>query len=337
MNKKVILVKRPDGLPKLNDFEIKIEPISINLSSGEVLVKVLWSSIDPAQRVWISGRRKTHFPSVAIGHEIRAYGIGEVVKSTVGYLKPGTHVYGLLGWQEFCKIDHRRVFKLPNEHPANIYLGVLGLPGLSAYVAVVLLARPNSKDVVVVSSAAGSVGSVACQIAKMRGCFVVGITGSSKKCDWLLTTIKLDGVINYKTQNVQSTLSQICNKGVDVYIDNVGGSISDAVLANINKYSRVVLCGAISGYNLEKNPGIKNYPNVISLSGTMIGFMVNDFRSTFTLALKTLSKWLAEGKIVFKEHVLESLEQAPQGLIWLMEGKNQGKLLIKLNPSNARL
>lgn len=330
MNKKIILAKRPEGMPQLSDFEIRSEPLNDHLNAGEVLVKVEWSSIDPAQRVWISGRKKTHFPSVAIGHEIRAYGYGKVLKSTVSSLKANTYVYGLLGWQEFCKIDHRRVFKLPNEHPPNIYLGVLGLTGLSAYVAVALIARPNSKDVVVISSAAGSVGSVACQIAKMRGCYVVGITGSDHKREWLLNTLKIDGAINYKTQDLNKELAQLCPKGVDVYIDNVGGDVCDSVLNFINKYARVVLCGAISGYNLRKNPGIKNYPIVIAMSATMIGFMVNDFRSTFTLALKTLSKWLAEGKIIYKEHIISSLEQAPAGLIMLLKGENQGKLLINL-------
>lgn len=337
MNKRVILAKRPEGMPQASDFIIKSEPLSLDLASGEVLVKVEWSSIDPAQRIWISGKKKSYFPSVAIGQEIRAYGIGVVIKSTVKSLKLNTYVYGLLGWQHYCKIDHRRVFRLPKEHPPNIYLGVLGLTGLSAYVAVEVLARPRNKEVVVVSSAAGSVGSIACQIAKMKGCVVVGITGTPEKCRWLMDELKIDAAICYKGTNVSKQIRKLCPNGVDVYIDNVGGEICDAVLQNIKKNSRIILCGAISGYNLKHFRPITNYPIAISMSATFIGFMVNDFRHNFTVALKTLSRWLANGKLKYKEHILTSLEQAPEGLSMLLQGLNDGKMLIKLNSPEVKL
>lgn len=337
MNKRVILARRPEGMPQESDFIIKSERLNLNLSSGEVLVKVQWSSIDPAQRIWISGKKKSYFPSVAIGQEIRAYGIGVIIKTTVKSLKLNTYVYGLLGWQEYCTIDHRRVFKLPKEHPPNIYLGVLGLTGLSAYVAVEILARPRSKEVVVVSSAAGSVGSIACQIAKMKGCTVVGISGTPEKCRWLIDELKIDAAICYKGANVSKEISKICPNGVDVYIDNVGGDICDAVLQNIKKNSRVILCGAISGYNQKKFQAITNYPIAISMSATFIGFMVNDFRHNFTEALKTLSRWLANGKLKYKEHILTSLDEAPKGLAMLLQGENKGKMLIRLNSPEVKL
>lgn len=337
MNKKVVLRRRPVGLPEESDFSIVTAPLPKVLSPGEVLVKINWTSIDPAQRVWISGAKKSYFPSVPLNEVIRAYSVGIIVSSTVTLFKPGTYVSGLLGWQEYCVIDHRRVFKLPSEENPHIYLGVLGLTGLSAYVAVVQLARPLGKEVVVVSSAAGSVGSIACQIAKMKGCRVVGICGSDEKCSWLINELKIDSAINYKKGTLSKSISDACPNGIDIYIDNVGGDILDAVLLNIKKYARIVLCGSISGYNMKKSPSLMRYPLVISNSATMIGFIVNDYRHLFVQALKSLSKWISEGKLKYREHILHGLENAPNGLKMLFTGENKGKLIIRVKKEKVRL
>ena len=329
MNKKVILVRRPKGLPVDSDFLIVTEPIPTSLSQGEVLVRVEWTSIDPAQRIWISSY-KGYFPSVPLGEVVRAYSIGVIVTSTVGSFKPGSYVSGLFGWQEYCKIDHRRVFKLPSQQDPHIYLGVLGLTGLSAYVAVVEIARPLGKEVMVISSAAGSVGSVACQLAKMRGCTVIGITGSDEKCEWLLKELRIDAAINYKSENFAQRLEEACPKGIDIFIDSVGGVVLDAVLLNIKKYARIVMCGAISTYCFKKKAPIHYYPLVISNSATMIGFIVNDYKDHFVIALKSLSKWIEEGKIKYREQILHGLENGPRGLAMLFTGENQGKLILDI-------
>lgn len=243
----------------------------------------------------------------------------------------------MFNWQEYCKIDYRRVYKLPSQKNPTIYLGVLGFTGMSAYIALIEIARPLGKEVVVVSSAAGSVGSVACQLAKMKGCKVIGIAGSDEKCEWLEKTLKIDAAINYKTGNLAQKLRTVCPNGVDIYIDNVGGEILDAVLLNIKKYSRIVMCGAISGYNLKKNPPIYYYPFVVSMSASMIGFIFDDYKHVFLVALKSLSKWVDEGKIIYREHILNGLENAPKALSMLFTGENKGKMIIKVFSTSVKL
>lgn len=336
MNKRVILVKRPVGIPVDSDFSIQSEPIPSTLSQGEVLVKVEWTSIDPAQRIWMS-KAKSYFPSIPLGEVVRAYSIGVVVSSSVNSFKPGTYVSGLLNWQEYCKIDHRRVYKLPSQDYPYIYLGVLGFTGLSAYIAVVEIARPVGKEIVVVSSAAGSVGSIACQIAKIKGCTVIGIAGSDSKCEWLVNDLKIDFAINYKKGNLSQEIANVCPDGVDIFIDNVGGLILDAVMINIKKYARIVMCGSISSYCYMKKSPLRYYPLVIANSATMIGFIVNDYKKQFVIALKTLGKWLDEGKLKHKNHFLQGLENAPKGLAMLFTGQNQGKLIVQVCNNSEKI
>ena len=237
---------------------------------------------------------------------------------------------GLLNWQEYCRIDARKVFRLPSDENPQNYLGVFGYPGLTAYVTIIELARPKGKEVIVISSAAGCVGSVACQIAKMKGCTVIGIAGTDEKCEYLVKELGIDAAINYKKGHLSKQLADACPRGIDIYIDNVGGKILDAVLLNIKKYARIVMCGAISGYNLSKAPGICYYPRVISMSATMIGFIANDYKHHFAIALKSLSKWVNEGKIKSRIHVLPGLEHGPKGLAMLFTGENQGKLILDI-------
>ena len=336
MNKKVLLVRRPIGIPIDSDFSVVTEPIPSSISAGEVLVKIQWASIDPAQRIWIS-KSKGYFPSVSLGEVVRAYGIGVIISSTINALKIGTYVSGLFNWQEYCKVDYREVYKLPFDESPIMYIGVLGLTGITAYIAVIELARPIGNEVVVISSAAGSVGSVACQIAKMKGCKVIGITGTDEKCEYLIKQLGIDVAINYKKENLSGKIAEECPKGIDVYIDNVGGEILDAVLPNIKKYARIILCGAISGYNSSKSPGIYNYPIMISMSATMIGFIVNDYINHFVTAIKTLTKWVNKGKIKYRTHLLNGLENAPKGLAMLFTGENKGKLIIEVDNQKEKI
>lgn len=331
MNRKIILVRRPNGLPLEADFKLISEPLVTSLSIGEVLVKIEWTSVDPSQRVWIS-KPKTYFASISIGDVIPGYSIGIVVQSTVSSLKPGTNVLGLLGWQEYCCVDYKKLLKIPSVTRPSVYLGALGLPGISAYIAIADLAKPQGKEIVVVSSAAGTAGSIACQIAKIRGCVVVGIAGSDEKCDWLLNELKIDSAINYKKHNLARKIAEVCPDGIDIYIDNVGGEVLDAVLLNLKKYARIVMCGAISAYNYKKAPSVSNYPLIISMSATVIGFLVDDYKKHFLIALKSLGKWIKEDKIKYKEHMLYGLESAPLGLSMLLKGENNGKVIVKLSP-----
>jgi len=260
MNRKIILVRRPFGVPEKEDFQLVEEPISQVLKRGEVLVRVEWLSIDPAIRVWISGAR-SYLDPVAIGSLVKGIGVGIVVNSRSPAFKVNNYVSGFLGWQEFAKVNAKELTKLPSYENPQLYLGVLGITGLTAYFVITDLAKPSRRDTVLVSTAGGAVGSIACQLAKMKGCYVVGITGSHEKASWLLENQAVDTVINYKTEiDLEKAISESCPKGVDIFIDNVGDKLLDQVLLNINRHARIVLCGAISSYNLRRAQGIRNYP-----------------------------------------------------------------------------
>ena len=260
LNHKVILVKRPTGLPEPKHFEVVEEDLKPDLKSNEVLVRVDWIAVDPAQRMWISGRR-TYYDPVAVGAVVTSYGIGRVLESKSPRFSPGCRVFGLVGWQEVAKVKATVLTKIPSyDNPRN-YLGVLGVNGMAAYFGFFEIAKPRKGETIVVSAAAGSVGSLVCQLAQMRRLRVIGIAGTDDKCNWVVNDLHAAACINYKTtENLTQAIKHLCPQGVDIYFDNVGGTILDAVIANINRFGRIVLCGALCSYNEQVVPPIYHYP-----------------------------------------------------------------------------
>eukprot|EP00744_Colponema_vietnamica_P013360 GILI01018722.1.p2 GENE.GILI01018722.1~~GILI01018722.1.p2 ORF type:complete len:357 (-),score=91.12 GILI01018722.1:65-1135(-) len=338
--KRVHLIRRPVGLPTADDFRIEqgAVPSAEEVGEGQLLVKVLYVSCDPAMRVWISGQKSYKRP-VDIGEVVHAHGVGEVIVSKSPKFKAGDRVSGWLNWQEYAIVDIKGFTKVPNTLPPSAFLGVLGGNGLTAYFGLLDIGKPKAGETVVVSAAAGAVGSIVGQIAKLKGCRVVGIAGSEDKCQWL-KTIGFDEAINYKGKNFTQLcqeLKQACPKGIDVYFDNVGEEQLDAALRLANERVRVVCCGAISTYNNPSgNAGIKLYPVLISKRGRMEGFIVLDYAKQWGKAVMELAGWLQEGKLQYKEDIVEGIENAPAALAKLFTGQNSGKVLVKVADSPAR-
>lgn len=268
-------------------------------------------------------------PPVRIGDTVRALGVGIIVNSHAAGFKVGTYVSGLLGWQEYCKVHVSKVERIPKNVSPSLFLGIFGMTGLTSYVAIKVLGKVAKKQVVVISTAAGAVGSVAVQIAKAEGCKVIGITGTASKVQWL-KDIGISEVINYKTDNVASSLKTLCPEGIDLYLDNVGGEMLDAVLLNAKKGARMILCGAIQSYGQKKAQPLYMYPLVISKSLKMKGFIVTDYQSKFEDGLKYLGSLYSQGNLKYKEDVVDGLENAYMALQKLAKGQNDGKMLIKV-------
>ena len=274
-------------------------------------------------------------PPVGLGETVRAFGVGLVINSRSPAVKIGTHVSGLLNWQQFCKIKASKVFKIPKTSTPSLYLGALGMTGLTAFVAIKDLGKAAKKQVVVISTAAGAVGSVALQIAKSIGCRVIGITGSPEKAAWI-RELGADGVINYKTENVATELKKLCPEGIDLYLDNVGGEMLDAVLLNAKKGARVILCGAIQSYSKKAQP-LYMYPLIIAMSIKVKGFIVTDYYDRNDEAMQFLGNLLKDGKLKYKEDVIEGLDNAYLALRKLLSGENIGKMLIRVEHDEPRL
>jgi NADPH-dependent curcumin reductase CurA len=330
MNKQVLLAQRPSGMLKETDFSI-VEKSIPALEENEVLVQIEYISLDPAMRGWMNAGT-TYIRGVEIGEVMRAFAAGTVVDSKhPGFLK-GDAVTGTMGAQSFAVMQGKHLTKVEaTKVPLSWYVGILGMPGLTAYFGLLDKGMPKAGETVLVSGAAGMVGSVVGQIAKIKGCTVIGIAGGKDKCEVLLRDFGFDAAIDYKsTENIGKAIKELAPNGIDVYFDNVGGTILDAALLNLAMNARVVICGAISQYNATEVQGIKNYMKLISARGTMSGIIVFDYFPRATEALVDLSKWLTEGKIVYKEHVVEGLDHFANTLQMLFTGANTGKLVIKV-------
>lgn len=328
-NRQITLRRRPEGAATPEDFELKTAPVP-PLEDGQALVRTLYLSIDPTIRGWIE--RDTYLPAVEVGAVVRCAGAGVVVASKNARLSPGDRVFSLLGWQELAVIDDR---DKPTPIPAGIdlrdALSVFGVTGMTAYFGLTEIGKPAAGETVVVSGAAGATGSIAGQLAKSKGCRVVGIAGTAAKCAWLTGELGFDAAINYRTEDVAARLAETCPKGVDVFFDNVGGQILNAVLARLALHGRVVLCGAISQYqDLSNAYGPPNYINLIARRGRMEGFIILDYVSRFMEGAMAIGGLLAEGKLKHKTTVLDGLEQAPIALQKLFTGDHDGKLLVKV-------
>jgi len=332
VNRRWLLAQRPVGMVSEANFELSETRLGA-LADGEYRVRNLYVSFDPAMRGWMEDREDSYIPPVAIGEVMRAGTVGQVIESRHPDFQPGDFVQGLFGWQEYVDAGKGMTqgTRIPAGTPLTWPLGVLGITGLTAYFGLLDLGKPQPGETVVVSGAAGATGSVAAQIAKLEGCRVIGIAGGPAKCAWLTGEAGLDAAIDYKSENVAERLRALCPDGIDVYFDNVGGEILDAVLAQLAIRARVVMCGGISGYNeKEPPPGPRNLMNVIIKRARMEGFIVIDYAPRFPAAAEELAGWVRAGKIAHQEDIQEGIENAPKTFLRLFEGKNTGKQLLKL-------
>jgi len=331
MNRRWTLAARPHGMVKESDFAFSETPVP-QPGDGQVLLRVLYLSFDPTQRGWIEDR-PSYLPPVQIGEVMRASAVGEVMESKHTGFAKGDLVQGLFGWQDYAVVPGAMLgAKIPAGVPPTWTLGVLGITGITAYFGMLDLGKPKAGETVVVSGAAGATGSVAGQVAKLQGARVVGIAGGPSKCAWLTKEAHFDAAIDYKHDDVAARLRELCPKGVDVYFDNVGGEILDAVLGQIAQRARVVLCGGISGYNeATPPPGPRNLMNLVIQRGRMEGFIVIDYAARFGEAIAKLSEWVQSGAIVHQEDVQRGLEHAPRTLLRLFTGANTGKQLLQLS------
>lgn len=333
LNHKFELAARPVGLPKRSDWNYKEEPVR-DPGDGELLVKILYISLDPAMRGWMNEGR-SYVPPIAIGEVMRALAVGRVVSSKNPKFAVGDHVYGVLGVQEYAVTNGTGLTKVdPALVPLPVYLGTLGAPGMTAYFGLLDIGKPQAGQTVVVSGAGGAVGMVVGQIAKIKGCHVVGIAGGAEKCTCVTKDFGFDAAIDYKSENVRAAVQKHCPKGVDVYFDNVGGDILDAVLTQIARGARIVICGAISQYN--STTGIKGPSNYLSLlvnRASMTGMVVFDYASRYPEAAREMAAWMAAGKLKSREDIVEGLETFPDTLLKLFKGENTGKLILKVSGS----
>ena len=333
LNRQWRLACRPHGMVKESDFEYHEAELP-GLDDGQFLVRNLYLAFEPAMRGWIEDR-KSYVPPVAIGEVMRALSVGQVVESRNPKFQPGECVAGGFGWQEYAAASERGGLMPPTKIPADASLtwplGVLGVTGLTAYFGILDVGRPQKGDTCVVSGAAGATGSIAGQIAKLKGCRVIGIAGGPEKCGWLTGEAHYDAAIDYKAEDVDARLRELCPDGIDLYFDNVGGDILDAALAHIAQNARVVLCGGISRYNAtEPPPGPKNYMNLVIQRARMEGFIVIDYADRFADAAREMTGWITSGTLTFQEDVQEGFENAPRTFLRLFEGKNVGKQLLKI-------
>jgi NADPH-dependent curcumin reductase CurA len=328
VNHQFKLARRPVGMVQRSDFEYTQAPVA-EPGEGEVLVKILYISLDPAMRGWMN-EGKSYVPPVGIGEVMRAGALGRVITSRDPNIAVGDHVVGVLGVQEYAVAKGKGLTKVdPKLVPLPVYLGTLGMPGMTAYFGLLEIGQPKTGETVVVSGAAGAVGQVVGQIAKIKGCRVVGIAGGADKCAYL-RSIGFDAAIDYKHEDVKAALKQHCPKGVDVYFDNVGGEILDIVLTQLAMHARIVICGAISQYNESKMKGPSNYMSLLVNRAMMKGMVVFDYASRYGEAAREMAGWMATGQLKTREDVVAGLETFPETLLKLFKGENTGKLVLKV-------
>lgn len=330
-NRQILLRQRPKGAPKESDFELVETPVR-EPKPGEVLVRALYLSLDPYMRGRMSDR-PSYAPPVELGEVMAGGVVGRVVASRNERFRDGDIVEGLLGWQDYALSDGRGLRNIdPGLAPISTALGILGMPGLTAYFGLLELGRPKPGETVVVSAASGAVGGIVGQIAKIKGCHAVGIAGSEAKLRYIRDDLGYDAGINYRTaKDIAAELRASCPGGVDIYFDNVGGAITDAVIPQINLRARVIICGQISQYNLDKpEMGPRFLSHLIRARARIEGFLVFDYAKRYREGVAQLAAWLKEGKLKYKEDVTAGLENAPRRLIGLLVGENFGKTLIKI-------
>jgi NADPH-dependent curcumin reductase CurA len=330
VNHQFRLAARPIGIPKRSDWAHTEEPVGAP-AEGECLVKALFISLDPAMRGWMNEGR-SYVPAIEIGAVMRALALGRVIASNNPRFAVGDYVYGPLGVQTYARSKGENITKVDaTSAPLPLYLSVFGATGMTAYFGLLEVGQPKAGQTVVISGAAGAVGMVAGQIAKIKGCRAVGIAGGAEKCRYIVEELGFDAAVDYKNEDVKTKLRAHCSKGVDVYFDNVGGEILDAALLCINRGARVVICGAISQYN-NTTPiqGPSNYLSLLINRAKMEGFICFDYADRYAQSARELAGWMAAGKLKSREDIVEGFENFPETLLKLFKGENIGKLILKV-------
>jgi NADPH-dependent curcumin reductase len=331
INHQVRLAARPSGLPEASDWEMTEEPLATP-AAGEFVVAVSHISLDPAMRGWMNAGA-SYIDPVEIGDVMRAGAVGRVIASEHPGFPVEEYVYSDFGVQEYAVSDGRGVLKIdPSLAPLPTYLGTLGMTGMTAYFGLLDVAELREGDTVVVSGAAGAVGNAAGQIAKIKGARVIGIAGGEEKCRWLVEDLGFDGAIDYKAQDVRRALRELAPEGVDVYFDNVGGDILDAVLTRLARGARIVICGAVSQYNAtERVQGPSNYLSLLVARASMTGMVVFDYAPRFGTAAAEIAGWMQEGRLVSRDDIVDGGVSAfPETLLKLFSGENIGKLVLRV-------
>lgn len=333
-NKQVVLAARPDGFPKASDFRVVTTSMR-ELVAGELMIRVIYLSVDPYMRGLIAGG-ESYARTVGVGEVMIGGGVGVVIDSRDEHFTVGTYVAGYFGWQEYAIPEVKTLRRVDAKiAPISTALGVLGMTGLTAYFGLFDVGEMKDGESVLISGAAGAVGSIAGQIAKMRNCHVVGIAGTDAKVDYLTRELGFDAAFNYTTAtNFTAKIKELCPRGIDVYFDNVGGAITDAAIPLMNLHGRVAVCGQISQYNLERpEMGPRWMSQLIVKRSKVQGFLVSDFAPRFAEALTRLTKWVGEGKLKHREQIAEGgIEAAPKAFIDMLRGGNSGKQLVRVSP-----
>jgi NADPH-dependent curcumin reductase CurA len=330
VNHRFTLASRPVGMPKRSDWAYEEETVR-DLHEGELLIRALFISLDPAMRGWMNQSR-SYVPPVGIGEVMRALALGQVVASRNPQFPIGKYVSGTFGVQEYFISAGKGLIEAdPRVAPLPTFLNVLGMTGMTAYFGLLETGQPQTGDTVVVSAAAGAVGSVVGQLAKIKGCRAVGIAGGPDKCRYIVNDLGLDAAIDYKSEDVTEALRKTCPQGINIYFDNVGGDILEGALANLARGARIVICGAISQYN-NTGPvlGPRNYLSLLVQRATMKGMLVFDYADRYAHAAREMAGWMAAGKLKSREDIVEGLETFPDTLLKLFRGDNLGKLILKI-------
>lgn len=334
VNRRITLASRPVGLPRVSDFQLEYSPLP-STAPGQVLVRLIYLSLDPYMRGRMNGGDALGLP-VAIGEVMPGAAVAQVLEPDGSQLRAGDLVEGMLGWQEYAVAPGRELRKLdPLLAPISTALGVLGIPGLTAYFGLLDIGDPQAGETVVVSGASGEVGTIVGQIAKIRGSRVVGVAGSADNVSWLIDELGFDAAIHYSdkaSEDFDGELERLCPDGVDVYFDNVGGTMTDAVIGRINPGARIVLCGQISQYDPEApRLGPRWLDRLILQQAKVQGFLVSTHAERFPAARGRLTQWLREGKLKYQEDVAQGIEAAPQAFIGMLQGTHLGKQLVQIS------
>jgi NADPH-dependent curcumin reductase CurA len=328
-NKQVLLAARPDGWVKESDFRVVETPVP-QPAEGQVLLKNLYLSLDPYMRGAMNEKRAYGKP-LQLGDVMVGETISEVAESRNPKLKPGDTVAAQAGWQQYAVSDGKNVRVVdPKLVPPSAYLGAVGMPGVTAWYGLLKIGQPKAGETVVVSAASGAVGSVVGQLAKIKECRVVGIAGGKTKCDYVVNELGFDACIDHRSEDAAKELAEATPKGIDVYFENVGGPILDAVLARCNTFARIPLCGMIADYNAKERYGVRNLIAAVGSRIKLQGFIISDHFDVWPEALTQLAQWVKEGKIKYRETITQGLENAPAAFIGLFRGENFGKQIIKI-------
>lgn len=330
LNKQIKLAQRPEALPEASTWVFESNPIP-ELEEGQILIQNHYISLDPAMRGWVNDS-KSYIPPVGIGEVMRAGTVGQIIKTNNHpKYKKGDYVTGWGGVQQYSISDGKGYYPVdPNVAPLPLYIGTLGMPGMTAYFGILEVGKIKEGDTVLVSGAAGAVGSVVGQIAKIKGCRVIGIAGGAKKCKYLLNELGFDGAIDYKNEDLKEAIKRECPKGLDVYFDNVGGETLDAALSRLRMHARIVICGAISQYNNKVISGPKNYLSLLVNRATMQGMVVLDYAKDYRKAAMEMGIWIMQGKLKSKEDIYEGIENFHETFLRLFSGDKMGKLVLKV-------